>query len=70
MKDPSYVKHGQINCIIESILEHHGIDPFTHHRTDEVVNISLEALVEHAVNANVIPNTNEEYEVNVSFSEF
>ena len=35
VKHPSYLKIGQINTIIESLLSFNNIDPYTYHRSDE-----------------------------------
>jgi len=37
VKHPSWIRMDQVNCIIESLLKHHGIDPFKHHQTNEYV---------------------------------
>ena len=49
VKHPSWIRMDQVNCIIESLLKHHGIDPFKHHQTDENVknemNVKNDSLV-------------------------
>jgi len=34
VRHPSYLRVDQVNCIIESIFKHNGIDPYTYHRID------------------------------------
>ena len=66
VKHPCYLKLDQINTIIESILGHHGIDPYTHHGKEDCVTRKPQAKRAKKTTSNEFIDRDEEETVTIS----